>query len=376
MTFGVEVIGPFRGPTGHDRHTREFIRQLVRRGARVQLVPLHGWSADLPAGVREPWFDQLLAPVGTSLSLHFTMPSLCRPRAGRVNVNYTMFEADRIPADWAARAAAHERILVPTEACRQAWIDSGVAAEKVRVSPLGVDGDFFAQPAAPLPLVLPNGRPVASYSHRFLNIADLRPRKNHLGLLRSWLRATTAADDAVLLLKCTNPHPHSLAQFHADLADLQRAIGRSFETAAPVLFMTGILGDEELRSLYRTATHYFSMSCGEGWDFPMMESAVARLQLIAPWHSAYRTYLTADDAELIPAPAVPAVIEGRAGAEDHIFFDGSRWWRPDEDAAVAVLQKILRGESAPKRSPGERIRREYSWNRAGETLFAHLAELA
>jgi hypothetical protein len=375
MTFGVEVTGPFRGPTGHDRHTREFVRQLVQRGVRVQLTPLSGWSADLPAGARETWFDQLLAPVEARISLHFTMPSLCRPRASRINVNYTMFEADRIPIDWVKRATQHQRILVPTEACRLAWVDSGVPFEKMRISPLGVDGDFFAQEAPPLPLVLPNGRAVSSYRHRFLNIADLRPRKNHLGLLRTWLLATTASDDAVLLLKCTNPHPHSLGQFVADVEAMQRTIGRSAESAAPVVFMTSILSDAELRSLYRAATHYFSMSCGEGWDFPMMESAVAGLQLIAPRHSAYRMYLTDEDAELIPAPAVPAVIEGRAGAEDHVFFDGSNWWRPDEEAAVAVLQRLIREGGPPKPSPGERIRREYSWEKAGARLYGHLAEL-
>ena len=37
-----------------------------------------------------------------------------------------MFEADRIPGDWVKRAKQHERILVPTEACRLAWVDSGV----------------------------------------------------------------------------------------------------------------------------------------------------------------------------------------------------------------------------------------------------------
>src|SRR5439155_22643603 len=100
MTIAVEVIGPFKGPTGHDRHTREFVRQLVRRGARVQLTPLNGWSPDLPHGVRDTWFDSLTAPIDASIALHFTMPSLCRPRAGKINVNYTMFEADRIPADW------------------------------------------------------------------------------------------------------------------------------------------------------------------------------------------------------------------------------------------------------------------------------------
>jgi hypothetical protein len=365
VTLSIEVIGPFKGPTGHDRHTREFVRHLVRLGARVQLTPLNGWSPDLPHGVRDTWFDGLARPIETSVALHFTMPTLCRPRAGKRNINYTMFEADRIPREWVARAAVHDRILVPTEPCRRAWIDSGVSAEKMRVSPLAVDVDFFAEKAPPLPLRLPNGRDVASYANRFLNIADLRPRKNHLGLLRTWARATKATDDAVLILKFTAPHPNSMALLSADIAAIP------LHNAAPVVVMTNILSDHELRSLYYTATHYISMSCGEGWDFPMMESAVAGLRLIAPRHSAYCTYLTDDDAEMIPAPLTPAIVEGRAGAEDRIWFDGSNWWRPDEEAAAAIIARIINGGDS-KKPPSERIRREHRWENAGAILYGHL----
>ena len=83
----------------------------MRQGLRVQLTPLDGWSLDLPASMRDTWFEGLAAPAGAELALHFVMPSLCRPRTQLPNVNYTMFEADRIPADWVIRAAAHERIV-------------------------------------------------------------------------------------------------------------------------------------------------------------------------------------------------------------------------------------------------------------------------
>jgi len=369
MTLSVEVIGPFKGPTGHDRHTREFVRHLVRLGARVQLTPLNGWSPDLPQGVRDTWFDSLMAPIDARVVLHFTMPSLCRPRPGKINVNYTMFEADRIPADWAARAAMHERILVPTEPCRDAWINSGVPAAKLRVSPLAVDGEFFAEPAPPLSLKLPNGRDLGSYRCRFLNVADLRPRKNHIGLLRTWARATRPDDDAVLIIKFTAPHP---AAFQMFWEDVQRTI--RLEQAAPIAVMTGVLSDLELRSLYCSATHYWSMSCGEGWDFPMMESAIAGLHLIAPRHSAYRTYLGDDDAEWIAAPAVPAVMESRAGAEDRIFFDGTNWWKPDEEMAAGIIRRIIDGGES-KRPPSERLRREHTWQAAGARLYEVLAEV-
>ena len=374
----IEVHGPFRGPSGHDRHTREFVRAMVLLGAKVQLKSVDGWSPELPGGLREAWFETLATPLNGPLEpdtvLHFMMPNRCRPRPGKPNVNYTMFEASGIPADWVARAREHCRIVVPTDACRDAWTRSGVPDSKVSVCPLGVDGEYFSQKVEPLALAVPNGRRLTEYGARFLNIAELRPRKNHLGLLRTWIRATRSDDDAVLILKCMTA-PHLLEVFNRDLDRMQREIGRSLADAAPVFLLTSLLGDEQIRALYHTATHYISMSHGEGWDLPMMEAATAGLQLIAPNHSGYKTYLGPGDAELVPATETDARFEGSVGQEDHIFFDGLSWWRPDEDAAAAVIARAIRGNAAQKKSPAERIRLLFTWDRAAARLLSILNEV-
>ena len=52
----IEVIGPYRGPSGYDRHTRAFLAQFARLGRNVQLTPLDQWSTDLPPAMRDPWY--------------------------------------------------------------------------------------------------------------------------------------------------------------------------------------------------------------------------------------------------------------------------------------------------------------------------------
>jgi glycosyltransferase involved in cell wall biosynthesis len=363
----IEVVGPFRGSSGYDRHTREFVRRFVGMGVRVQLHHLDGWSAPLPERARERCFEELQAPVGAGVLLHFTMPNHARPRAGMRNINYTMFEADRIPAAWAARAADHDCIVVPTASSRAAWVNRGIDPSRVRVSGLGVDAEFFAAGAPPLDIGTADGRSVASFRHRFLNVAELRPRKNHLGLLRCWIRATRPDDDAVLLLK-TTANARELEMFRADLAEMQRRLGSTFADAAPVVFLPLTLRNEEMRALYKSATHYLSLSKGEGWDQVMMEAAVAGLRPIAPRHSAYVEYLTDDDAELIDAALTPAVFEGKLHDEDRLFFDGVQWWQPDEEKATDLIRHIIAGK-APKPSPGERIARDYSWDAAARSLL-------
>jgi len=370
----LEVIGPFKGASGYDRHTREFVRQFVRQGVRVRLTHLPGWSVDLPDALRETWFDTLDAPVGADTLLHFTMPNHAWPRAGLRNVNYTMFEADRIPSRWADCARAHDLVVVPTASSYEAWVRGGVPEERLRVCPLGVDGEFFSAPAAPLPLQGPAGQPLDSYRTRFLNVAELRPRKNHLGLLRSWIRATRPEDDAILLLKVSVFQRGVFEEFQADVASMQQRLGRTLADAAPVALVAQTLTNEQVRSLYNSATHYLSMSRGEGWDQAMMEAAAAGLQLVAPRHTAYLSYLRDEDAYPIPATLRPVTFEGRMGVGDRLFFEGLGWWEPDEDAAVETIRRIVRGEAAPKPSPQSRIIGEYTWEKAAARLIEILWE--
>jgi len=370
----LEVIGPFKGSSGYDRHTREFVRQFLRMGLRVQLTNLTGWSMELPADARDHVFDELATPVDADTVLHFTMPNHAWPHAGKRNMNYTMFEADRIPADWAARARDHNLVIVPTESSFRAWASSGVAESRLRICPLGVDGEFFSRPAEPLKALGPGGRPVASYSHRFLNISELRPRKNHLGLFRTWIRATDRDDDAILIVKVTAFQPHLLHRFQDDLIQMQSRLGRSIEQAAPIMMITELLPNEIMPSLYRMGTHYISMSKGEGWDLPMMEAASAGLSLIAPSHSAYTSYLRDEDADMIPARLVPALFEGTAGIEDRVFFENLSWWQPDEDAAVEIIRQIIRGDRPARHSARERIISDYTWEKAARRLVEILEE--
>jgi glycosyltransferase involved in cell wall biosynthesis len=280
-----------------------------------------------------------------------------------------MFEANRIPPAWARRAFAHDLIVVPTESSLRAWIDSGVPAHMLRVSPLGVDAARFASPVEPAPLRMPDSRLVADFRTRFLNIGELRPRKNHTGLLRAWIKATHRDDDAVLILKGSVFQQHVIVEFQADVAEMQRQEGRSLADAAPVLMLTSAVPDEMIRALYAAATHYISLSHGEGWDLPMMEAAVSGLTLIAPAHSAYLSYLRPDDAHLLPVKQVPAAIEGHLGREDRELFDGLEWWDPDVDAAAELIRDIVAGRAETKASPKNRIAAEYSWARAASRLL-------
>jgi glycosyltransferase involved in cell wall biosynthesis len=240
------------------------------------------------------------------------------------------------------------------------------------VSPLGVD-PAFAAAAAPLEL-RDAGESLAERRVRFLNVSAPGTRKNLEGLIRTWLVATRASDDAVLVLKLLAASPRVVERFRARVEAIERAVGRSLAAAAPVHLVTDVLPDRAMPRLHAAATHYISLSFGEGWDLPMVEAAASGLRLIAPAHSAYLDYLDPSVATLLPARAVPAIVEGPA--ELQALFAGAHWWRPDEDAAAAAIRSAIAGRDAPAASARDRVLGEYSMAQAADRLADVIAVAA
>jgi glycosyltransferase involved in cell wall biosynthesis len=368
------VRGPYRGASGHDHHVREFVRHLARHGIRLQLVDIPEWGpVKLEPGQRDPWFDSLGEPVGAGAVIHFCMPPQVTPTPGLLHVNYTMFEATRIPGRWVDENRRHHLVVLPSASSREAWVASGFPAERIRLCPLGVDPSRFHPDTVPLDLGDRRGRPVRDYRVRVLNVSEAGPRKNLVGLLRAWIRATARQDDAILVMKLGRGIPGWTLRLFHDLALAERSLGKTRHAAAPVLFDDRVLGDADMPRLFALATHYWSMSHGEGWDQPMVEAGATGLGLIAPDHSAYASYLDDSVATMIPARRVPAMVPGDAALSR--LFAGSEWWEPDEDAAVAAIQGALRSRSEPGPNARPRIAAELTWDRATDRLLEIVEEL-
>ena len=241
----LKVRGPFRGGSGHDYHTRAFVRGFARLGTAVELEEFTDWCMPLPPALQDPYFDQLSAAVPSATQVQFVMPPQVALHSGLRVANYTMFEATPVPLSWAARANECAMTVVPTQSSFDAWVAAGVAPARLRRCPLGVRAGLDDPSVAALALRTPSGRPVGAFAHRFLNIGEMIPRKNQLGLVAAWVRATAPADDAVLVMKL-NQFRYGLAEpFVADVNDVFRAAGGGPESCAPFVFITDYLPDAD-----------------------------------------------------------------------------------------------------------------------------------
>ena len=378
MARSLIIAGHYRRPTGYGSHIRQLVRALDNLGIRIQLVDLPtGSLGALPEGKRDPWFDTLDRPVSSAAILHICLPHLARIVDGTLNVNSTTFETTRIPEIWAKCSLKQDLIVLPTDSSKRAWLASGIPEERLRLCPLGVDSGRFHPGVEPLKLGRRRWRSVLEYKTRFLNVSDFisLPRKNILGMLRVWIKTTSANDDAILILKLSGYKYRWWRpdRFEQTLSAIEREIGKSRKKAAPVVFYDQVLTESQMPSLYAAATLYWSMSFGEGWDNAMMEAGAMGLHLIAPEHSAYTAYLDESVAQMIPSRRVPADFNGGQGLGK--LFEESDWWESDEEAAADFVRQAIRtaGEGMP--TARARIANQFTWEQSAKCLIKILEEL-
>ncbi|HEX3722211.1 MAG TPA: hypothetical protein VHV31_05440 [Nitrolancea sp.] len=353
---------------------REFTRELVRQGIRVELVDCTDWGATrLPSNMIDPWFDSLIRRGDAQVALYFTLPVQVILDRTIPTINYTMFEATRVPEEWIEHNLRHDLVIVPTESSRTAWIASGLPEERIRVSPLGINPHLFGQPVVPLSFRTQSGRPIVDYRARFLNVSEIGPRKNLVGLLRAWLDATREDDDAILILKLGRYAPGWFELMMMQMRRLEAETGRRFLDAAPVEMLFDLLPDAEMPRLFAVATHYISLSHGEGWDQPMVEAAASGLRLIAPDHSAYPAYLSPRTATLIPSREVPARFEGDPQLQR--MFAGANWWEPDPEAAVAAIRAAIERPDVGPYGAREEVLARFTWEQATRQLINVLEDV-
>ncbi|QCG93005.1 tetratricopeptide repeat protein (plasmid) [Azospirillum sp. TSA2s] len=363
---GLAVRGPFSVLSGYGDLAQRFVSQMAQQGTRLRLLGLTGAEAWRPAegGVE--------TPIRPSAALSFLTPLLVEPVSGVPTVNYTMFEGTSIPASWARANAAHDLVVVPTESSRRAWIEAGHPADRLRVCPPGIQPHPGDEAEAPRTVLGPGGRPVADFRVRILNISDFIARKNIDGLLRVWLRATRAGDDAILLLKLGKGGPTLNQDFSRLLDETARHVGRRFEEAAPIMALMGRYDEAGISTLYALATHYWSLSHGEGWDLPITRAGAKGLGLIAPRNSAYTAYLDDSIAHLIPCTTGPAHMPYSRAI--YPPFQGIDWWHPDEDVAAELLTRLVRGQ-LDRRDPRAQLLDRFAWQKRTQDLLAVVEEV-
>jgi len=331
--------GPLLDPSGYGEESRQFVLGLDEAGTQVsaQILP---WSHDEVSQSTEQkerlqqLATQPVAPGFVQIVQNFPPSFERHPQAG-LCIGRTMFETDRLPADWVKACNKMDAIWVPSLFNRQTFIDAGVQAEKLAVVPGCFD---------PTPYLETNEeRGARSYSvekpFTFLSVFDWTLHKGWDVLLQGFLEVFEGRDDVALILKVWSTMGYSAQAIRQQAAQfVQEKLGIDLAQDTRIRFVQQHLSDEELRELYQEADAFVLPSRGEGWGRPYMEAMASGLPTIGTHWSGNTAFMNGENSFLIDC-TVQAVPE--TGWREIPTYRGHRWAEPDLGHLKQLMQQLV-----------------------------------
>lgn len=297
----LEAAGPLSRPDGIGVYTRELEAALVANGVCVRRIgspvrvgyrfawPQHGSTAfRLPL----PWLAAAstltrrplpFAEAARGIDVYHATDRVV-PRLERTPVVATMYDA--IPMahpEWANARLRHVKnwllrdwarhadvIIAISEAAIPELVEHyGIAPDRIRVVPLGVNDRWFERPAESA--IAPVLSKYDLYAGYFLHVGTLQPRKNLDALIDAYERLPAdVRDERQLVL--VGKYGWGAAALRARLEALR--------PARRIVWLDYVTPDE-LLALYAAAGVFVFPSLAEGFGLPLLEALAMGLPAIA-----------------------------------------------------------------------------------------------
>ena len=343
-------IAPVFDASGFADEARNFVLGVDDAGIPIHLKPIP-WDipdTELDATTRE----RLQGLTRSSLSPEFICVNQFFPtqvplaEAAAVNVCRTMFETDRIPAEWISACNEYDFVWVPSEFHVTAFALSGVDESKLRVLPEAIDAELYRQSASPLWLKDDSG-------FTFLSTFVWQPRKAWDVLLEAYCREFVSDENVTLVLKVFPDHGQSPEAIEAEAwGFIQNRLGLTRDGAPSIRFVHDSIPVSDMPRLYHSADCFVLPTRGEGWGRPLMEAMACGLPVVAPTFGGQSAFMNSDNAYIVDHTVVPVSPEV---AEQYPKFAGHNWAEPSLSHLRQLMRQVY-SQPSQSRATGARAR--------------------
>jgi glycosyltransferase involved in cell wall biosynthesis len=281
-------------------------------------------------------------PAHPRVHLHYCPPHFFKPRPGKKNVLFTMWEGDVLPDEVRRQLARADVLVVPSQFCQALWRAHGVDAAIV---PLGVAHEYQTAETERTQLVGPG------VHRRFLWVGSNSQRKGWPLLMPAWNLAFPPVDGglvgAELYIKTIS---HT---------------SKKVVTRGSVTIDTRDVEPSEMLALYESAHVHLTTSLAEGFGLPTLEAMAAGCLAVAPLTGGL-THFVSDATALVIEKTGAATIE--YGKKEFAIPVPS----PTDIAQAIRTAFELWGSPAleSRRRAGTEHARTFSWARSADTLVA------
>lgn len=316
-------LGPLWDPSGYAEEGRGFVAAIDDAGGDIAGYPVH-WTkrtAELdPRDVDRLLRNESRPPANDAFVVQHAFPPFFRlSDRPRITVGRTMFETDRIPANWVAPCNLMDEIWVPGDFNIETFTASGVRRDKLWKLPGSIDEVLYAKDHAPL-------RFAGRRGFNFLSIFDWSRRKAWDVMVRAFVEEFSVDDDVALFLKVHSSIGKETSDLLSELETfVRRDLGRSPDRLPTILLLDDEVPAIDMPSLHLAADCYLMPSRGEGWGRPAMEALAVGVPTIATRWGGQIEFMHDQNSRLVAASMVDVSPQAVAEAG---HFRGHRWAEP------------------------------------------------
>ncbi len=139
----------------------------------------------------------------------------------------------------------------------------------------------------------------------FITVGGIEPRKNSLVLLKAFIQVLSQYPQAQLVIA----GGETLFDYDPYRREFFALMQQAGLEKSPCLILPGVMKDQDMPALYRTAQAFVFPSLKEGWGLAVLEALASGIPVITANQPPFTEFLTAEDALLIDPTAVTALAE-------------------------------------------------------------------
>jgi len=380
-------MGPILSRSGYGEHARQiyaYLESLPNIDLKIQVLPwgITPWylnSNDLD-GMVERILSKTISdnePTGYDVSVQVQLPNEWDTRIGKRNVGVTAaIETTFANPAWVnPHCEKMDLVIVPSEHAKSSLTNAGKCSTPIEVVPECYYKELKG-PAKAIDLEL-------TTSFNFLTVGVLTgltpdsDRKNLFYLIKWFVEEFKDDPDVGLIIK-TNRGRETTIDKKGTAFLLDKILREINHKGTPKIYLLhGQMKRSEMNSLYKekSVKAFLSVTKGEGFGLPHVESAAAGLPVIATNWSAHKEFL--DKGKWLRLDYVLDKVPGEK-IDNQIFVEGMKWAQVKEDSFKKTVRKFYQKSDLPvkwAKDLSKIILEEYSIEKAKERYEDVLGEL-
>lgn len=269
------------------------------------------------------------------------------------------YETTVIPKSFIKHHNSIDMVLPSSSFSKKIFTDNGMPEDKQVVIPHGIDLNRFS--------ITDKYKLKTNKKYKILaNIAQPHLRKNIPGLLKTYGKAFTKADDVCLVLKVAKKSPQQTGIVDVPIGEILNDFRRTYKNAGEIeiidTFMTNI------ESLYNACDVVITMSHAECFWMPGLEGFAANKVVVAPRYGGQLEYMNDENSLLI---------DGKEIRADHRmqYWEPSSYakvFEPNTDHAAKLLRDLIANydDYHAKFSPKmKELMPQYTWDNIAKRII-------